>query len=173
MQGGGSCRGKAHAGGEDPSCTCGGGRSCTCRGASRTSRLAKCHTFIHLTLLLTPPRPHPPREEGFLSFWKGNGVNVVRVFPYAAAQLASNDSYKRLLADERHELTVARRLVAGACAGMTATALTHPLDTIRLRLALPNHPYKGVRPPHPDAPPPPPACVGMTATAPRAAQPPV
>ena len=106
-----------------------------------------------MTLLLTPPRPHPPREEGFLSFWKGNGVNVVRVFPYAAAQLASNDSYKRLLADERHELTVARRLVAGACAGMTATALTHPLDTIRLRLALPNHPYKGVRPPHPDAPP--------------------
>ena len=88
----------------------------------------------------------PCREEGFLSFWKGNGVNVVRVFPYAAAQLASNDSYKRLLADERHELTVARRLVAGACAGMTATALTHPLDTIRLRLALPNHPYKGVRP---------------------------
>ena len=84
------------------------------------------------------------REEGTLAFWKGNGVNVIRVFPYAAAQLASNDSYKRLLADENHELTVARRLVAGACAGMTATALTHPLDTIRLRLALPKHLYKGL-----------------------------
>ncbi|KAG2438672.1 hypothetical protein HXX76_005219 [Chlamydomonas incerta] len=83
------------------------------------------------------------REEGFLAFWKGNGVNIIRIFPYSAAQLASNDTYKRLLADEKHELSVPRRLLAGACAGMTATALTHPLDTVRLRLALPNHPYKG------------------------------
>lgn len=37
-------------------------------------------------------------EEGILSFWKGNGVNVIRVAPYAAAQLASNDYYKSLLA---------------------------------------------------------------------------
>eukprot|EP00983_Pelagomonas_calceolata_P047148 1140506-Pelagomonas_calceolata.AAC.2 len=49
-----------------------------------------------------------------------------------------------MLADPTtHELTVAKRLMAGACAGMTASALTHPLDTARLRLALPNHPYKG------------------------------
>lgn len=27
---------------------------------------------------------------------------------------------------------------------MTATTLTHPLDTVRLRLALPTHPYSGV-----------------------------
>jgi solute carrier family 25 phosphate transporter 23/24/25/41 len=58
-------------------------------------------------------------------------------------QLAANDSYKRLLADDHGELTVAKRLMAGACAGMTATALTHPLDTVRLRLALPGHAYKG------------------------------
>lgn len=83
------------------------------------------------------------REEGFFAFWKGNGVNIIRIFPYSAGQLAANDSYKRLLADDHGELTVARRLLAGACAGMTATALTHPLDTVRLRLALPGHPYKG------------------------------
>jgi len=29
-------------------------------------------------------------------------------------------------------------LTCGALAGMTGTALTHPLDTVRLRLALPN-----------------------------------
>mmetsp|Transcript_4827 Transcript_4827/g.13186 ORF Transcript_4827/g.13186 Transcript_4827/m.13186 type:complete len:302 (+) Transcript_4827:96-1001(+) len=84
------------------------------------------------------------REEGVTALWKGNSVLIIRIFPYSASQLAANDTYKRMLADPTtHELTVAKRLMAGACAGMTASALTHPLDTARLRLALPNHPYKG------------------------------
>jgi solute carrier family 25 (mitochondrial phosphate transporter), member 23/24/25/41 len=83
-------------------------------------------------------------EEGVAAFWKGNGTNIIRIFPYSAAQLMSNDQYKRLLANPDGELTVPRRLVAGACAGMTATALTHPLDTVRLRLALPNSGYNGM-----------------------------
>lgn len=41
------------------------------------------------------------REEGFFAFWKGNGVNIIRIFPYSAAQLAANDSYKRVLANEQ------------------------------------------------------------------------
>eukprot|EP01026_Neomeris_dumetosa_P014661 TRINITY_DN1537_c0_g1_i6.p1 TRINITY_DN1537_c0_g1~~TRINITY_DN1537_c0_g1_i6.p1 ORF type:complete len:313 (-),score=32.97 TRINITY_DN1537_c0_g1_i6:405-1343(-) len=84
------------------------------------------------------------REEGFLAYWKGNGTNIIRIFPYSAAQLAANDTYKRFLADSNGNLTVVNRLAAGACAGMTATALTHPLDTLRLRLALPNHGYNGM-----------------------------
>jgi len=84
------------------------------------------------------------REEGFRAFWKGNGTNIIRIFPYSAAQLAANDQYKRMVAGEGGELTVPRRLIAGACAGMTATALTHPLDTVRLRLALPNSGYNGM-----------------------------
>lgn len=85
------------------------------------------------------------REEGVRAFWKGNGTNIIRIFPYSAAQLAANDQYKRLVADpSTGELTVPRRLIAGACAGMTATALTHPLDTVRLRLALPNSGYNGM-----------------------------
>lgn len=85
------------------------------------------------------------REEGFLAFWKGNGTNIIRIFPYSAAQLAANDQYKRFVVDPTTgELTVPRRLIAGACAGMTATALTHPLDTVRLRLALPNSGYNGM-----------------------------
>lgn len=84
------------------------------------------------------------REEGILAFWKGNGVNVIRVAPYAAAQLSSNDFYKSMLAGESGKLGLKERLVAGAMAGMTGTALTHPLDTIRLRLALPNHGYTGI-----------------------------
>ena len=40
------------------------------------------------------------REEGILAFWRGNGVNVIRVAPYAAAQLSSNDFYKKMLTPE-------------------------------------------------------------------------
>ena len=40
---------------------------------------------------------------------------------------------------------MAGRLTCGALAGMTGTALTHPLDTVRLRLALPNSGYTGMR----------------------------
>ena len=84
------------------------------------------------------------REEGVLAFWRGNGVNVIRVAPYAAAQLSSNDFYKKMLTPEGGKLGLKERLCAGAMAGMTGTALTHPLDTIRLRLALPNHGYSGI-----------------------------
>jgi hypothetical protein len=59
------------------------------------------------------------------------------------AQLAANDHYKRLLADADGDLNVPRRLASGAMAGMTATALTHPLDVVRLRLALPGQAPQG------------------------------
>lgn len=84
------------------------------------------------------------KEEGVLAYWKGNGTNIIRIFPYSAAQLAANDQYKRMFCTKDGEMTVARRLLSGACAGMTATALTHPLDTVRLRLALPGHEYNGM-----------------------------
>lgn len=84
------------------------------------------------------------QEEGILAYWKGNLTNVVRIFPYSAAQLMANDTYKRFANEYVGELTVYSRLACGAMAGMTATALTHPLDTLRLRLALPNSGYAGV-----------------------------
>lgn len=31
-----------------------------------------------------------------LALWKGNSVLILRIFPYSAAQLASNDTYKRV-----------------------------------------------------------------------------
>lgn len=77
------------------------------------------------------------KQEGIMGFWKGNLPQVLRVVPYSAAQLYSYECYKSFFADkETGELSVYRRLAAGACAGMTATILTHPLDTLRLRIAV-------------------------------------
>ena len=38
---------------------------------------------------------------------------------------------------------MSQRLLAGACAGMSATLVTHPLDVVRLRLSLPHAGYTG------------------------------
>lgn len=77
------------------------------------------------------------KQEGIGGFWKGNLPQVLRVVPYSAAQLYSYEVFKQLFVDKKTgELNVQRRLAAGACAGMTATILTHPLDTLRLRIAV-------------------------------------
>ena len=39
------------------------------------------------------------REQGFLSFWRGNVVNVVRYFPTQALNFAFKDTYKKLFMD--------------------------------------------------------------------------
>nr|CAB3472760.1 unnamed protein product [Digitaria exilis] len=53
------------------------------------------------------------KEEGLKGYWKGN-----------------------LPQRKDGELTVFGRLAAGACAGMTSTLVTYPLDVLRLRLAV-------------------------------------
>jgi solute carrier family 25 (mitochondrial phosphate transporter), member 23/24/25/41 len=81
------------------------------------------------------------RQEGIAGYWKGNLPQVLRVVPYSAAQLYSYEVFKHWFVDNDGNLSVQRRLAAGAAAGMTATLLTHPLDTLRLRLAVdPNCP---------------------------------
>jgi len=77
------------------------------------------------------------RQEGLLGYWRGNAAQVVRVLPYSACQLVSYDAFKALLTDqETGELTVQRKLLAGAFAGMFSTVATYPLDTLRLRMAV-------------------------------------
>lgn len=62
---------------------------------------------------------------------------VVRVLPYSAAQLYFYEFFKgRFHKDKERDLSVPRRLAAGACAGMCSTLVTYPLDSIRLRLAV-------------------------------------
>ena len=76
-------------------------------------------------------------EEGVSKLWKGNLLNITRVFPYSAIQFSSYDAYKvALRGDSKAKLSPLERLTAGALAGMTATSLTHPMDVVRLRLSI-------------------------------------
>ncbi|CAN6443055.1 unnamed protein product [Victoria cruziana] len=76
------------------------------------------------------------KEEGAKGYWKGNLPQVMRIIPYSAVQLFSYEAYKTFIKGQDKELSVAGRLIAGACAGMTATFITYPLDVLRLRLAV-------------------------------------
>ncbi|CAA6655146.1 unnamed protein product [Spirodela intermedia] len=76
------------------------------------------------------------KEEGIRGYWKGNLPQVIRVIPYSAVQLFSYEIYKKIFKRKDGEISVLGRLAAGACAGMTSTLVTYPLDVLRLRLAL-------------------------------------
>ena len=84
-----------------------------------------------------------PREQGFLSYWRGNTINVVRAFPKDAINFASKDKYRSLLrhyvfnGPGSHEFSarLALNVLSGSAAGATSLTVLHPLDFARTRLA--------------------------------------
>ncbi|XP_068617625.1 solute carrier family 25 member 16-like [Battus philenor] len=76
------------------------------------------------------------RQESIFALYKGNGAQMVRIFPYAATQFTSFEIYKKYLNGLNIPMVQhGDKFVAGAGAGATAVTLTYPLDTIRARLA--------------------------------------
>lgn len=79
------------------------------------------------------------KEQGFLSYWRGNVVNVVRYFPTQALNFAFKDTYKKLFMeglDKNRDFWkfFAGNLAAGGAAGATSLTIVYPLDFARTRL---------------------------------------
>ncbi|XP_057419783.1 probable mitochondrial adenine nucleotide transporter BTL3 [Lotus japonicus] len=78
-------------------------------------------------------------SQGLKGFWKGNFVNILRTAPFKAINFYAYDTYRnklsRMLGNE--ESTNLERFVAGAAAGITATLLCLPMDTIRTVMVAP------------------------------------
>ncbi|XP_009762723.1 putative mitochondrial adenine nucleotide transporter BTL3 isoform X2 [Nicotiana tabacum] len=74
--------------------------------------------------------------QGLRGFWKGNLVNVLRTAPFKAVNFCAFDTYRKQLLrlSGNEETTNVERFVAGAAAGVTATVMCLPLDTIRTKL---------------------------------------
>ena len=70
------------------------------------------------------------------AYFKGNGVQMVRIFPYAGVGYVSFDLClvwsKKLLGAKSHLASA----LAGAMTGTIAVAVTYPLDLIRTRFAV-------------------------------------
>ena len=81
------------------------------------------------------------REDGVIALWRGNGVQMLRVIPYAATSFFAFPKYlektTHYLSDgnESSGTPTFARFVAGAMSGATATTLTYPLDLLRARFA--------------------------------------
>ncbi|KAM7514571.1 hypothetical protein LguiA_004154 [Lonicera macranthoides] len=74
--------------------------------------------------------------QGLRGFWKGNLVNILRTAPFKAINFCAYDTYRKQLLrfSGNEETTNFERFVAGAAAGITATVLCLPLDTVRTKL---------------------------------------
>merc|ERR1712126_397578 len=81
-----------------------------------------------------------PKEQGFMSFWRGNLANVIRYFPTQALNFAFKDKYKQLFlggVDKKTQFWrfFAGNLASGGAAGATSLCFVYPLDFARTRLA--------------------------------------
>ncbi|XP_029445663.1 ADP/ATP translocase 4 isoform X1 [Rhinatrema bivittatum] len=81
-----------------------------------------------------------PREQGFLSFWRGNLANVIRYFPTQALNFAFKDKYKQIfmsgiVKEKEFWKWFLANLASGGAAGATSLCFVYPLDFARTRLA--------------------------------------
>lgn len=81
-----------------------------------------------------------PKEQGFLSYWRGNLANVIRYFPTQALNFAFKDKYKQVFLGGVDKKTQFWRyfmgnLASGGAAGATSLCFVYPLDFARTRLA--------------------------------------
>lgn len=86
-------------------------------------------------------------KETVLGLYKGNGAQMVRIFPYGAVQFLSFEIYKKMLKEHLNTKSHASKFVAGSAAGVTAVLATYPLDVVRARLAFQvtgEHVYTGM-----------------------------
>ncbi|XP_013779555.1 graves disease carrier protein-like [Limulus polyphemus] len=87
------------------------------------------------------------KNEHLIGLYKGNGAQMVRVFPYAAVQFLSFEIYKKSLHKSLGHASHFSKFVAGSMAGVTAVLFTYPLDVVRARLAFQitgEHIYNGI-----------------------------
>jgi solute carrier family 25 (mitochondrial phosphate transporter), member 23/24/25/41 len=76
------------------------------------------------------------KEEGFLSFWKGNLTSVIHRFPYSAINFTVYDRLRTSFRNLNYRESPFTRFICGASAGGTACFACYPLDLVRTRLTV-------------------------------------
>mmetsp|Transcript_15731 Transcript_15731/g.44017 ORF Transcript_15731/g.44017 Transcript_15731/m.44017 type:complete len:320 (-) Transcript_15731:209-1168(-) len=76
------------------------------------------------------------QREGFKAFYRGNGVNVVRLFPDVVLKFALHDQVKQMFAqvDPSKAPSFRDRLAISSTTGLLRTTIAYPLEVVRTRI---------------------------------------
>ncbi|XP_062091489.1 calcium-dependent mitochondrial ATP-magnesium/phosphate carrier protein 2 [Humulus lupulus] len=78
------------------------------------------------------------KEGGILGFFRGNGINVVKVAPESAIKFYAYEMLKNVIGDfkgeDKGDIGASGRLLAGGTAGAVAQTVIYPLDLVKTRL---------------------------------------
>ena len=78
------------------------------------------------------------RNEGVLSFWRGNFASVIRYFPQQALNFAFKDQIKTIFKTSKNASNAekfSKNILSGGCAGSLSLVFIQSIDYIRTRLA--------------------------------------
>ncbi|ONK66607.1 uncharacterized protein A4U43_C06F10110 [Asparagus officinalis] len=87
------------------------------------------------------------KDDGWKGLFRGNLVNVIRVAPSKAIELFAFDTVKKVLTPkngEQPKLPIPPSLIAGACAGVSSTLCTYPLELLKTRLTIEKDVYENL-----------------------------
>ncbi|RDX68427.1 Adenine nucleotide transporter BT1, chloroplastic/mitochondrial, partial [Mucuna pruriens] len=87
------------------------------------------------------------KTDGWKGLFRGNFVNVIRVAPSKAIELFAYDTVNKNLSSkpgEQPKLPIPPSLIAGACAGVSSTICTYPLELLKTRLTIQRGVYDGL-----------------------------
>lgn len=78
------------------------------------------------------------REGGFISFWRGNGINVAKIAPEFAFKFMAYEEIKRIVkrSTANTQLNMFDRFIAGGLAGAIAQTIIYPMEVLKTRLVL-------------------------------------
>lgn len=81
---------------------------------------------------------HMLNEGGFLSLWRGNGMNVLKIALEGALKFAFYEELKVVFTgkNKTREPTILERFLAGALAGGMAQSIIYPLEVLKTRMVL-------------------------------------
>ncbi len=76
---------------------------------------------------------------GLLSFYRGNGLNIIKIFPESALKFFTFEYMKKTIAanqnlDDHRSLTVGERFFAGGMAGLLSQFAIYPIETVKTRI---------------------------------------